>query len=241
MEAQWEVNVRLKHKPLHFEKYNYLYMLRLLLPNKRSGYQILCVGAHSDDIEIGCGGAILKLVSEYKPLTIHWIVFSAEPERKREALQSARLFLKEIANKNPSVKDFRTSFFPYQYAQIKEAFELIKSKTSPDLIFTHCRHDLHQDHRVINELTWNTFRDHLILEYEIPKYDGDLGNPNFYIHLDESLCVRKIRYILQCFKTQRTKHWFTEDTFRALLRLRGIESGASAKYAEAFYARKIAF
>jgi LmbE family N-acetylglucosaminyl deacetylase len=215
-------------------------MLRLQLPNQRSNYQILCVGAHSDDIEIGCGGAILKLINEYKTLTIHWIVFSAEPERKREALKSARLFLKETVTENPSVEDFRASFFPDQYAQIKEAFERIKGKTSPDLIFTHCRHDLHQDHRVINELTWNTFRDHFILEYEIPKYDGDLGNPNFYIQLDESLCARKIQYIFQCFKTQQTKHWFTEDTFRALLRLRGIESGASAKYAEAFYARKIA-
>ena len=215
-------------------------MLRLQLANKRSNYQVLCVGAHSDDIEIGCGGAILKLIKEYKNLTIHWIVFSAEPERKREALRSARLFLKGTATENLSVKEFRGSFFPDQYAQIKEAFELIKGKNSPDLIFTHSRHDLHQDHRVINELTWNTFRDHFILEYEIPKYDGDLGNPNFYIQLDESLCARKLKYILQSFKTQRTKHWFTEDTFRALLRLRGIESGASAKYAEAFYARKIA-
>ena len=214
-------------------------MLKLQLVPKPSHYQLLCLGAHSDDIEIGCGGTILKLAKEYESLEVHWIVFSADPERKREALKSAGLFLREAKKRRVLINDFRTSFFPYQGAEIKEVFEQLKRETSPHLILTHCRHDLHQDHRLINELTWNTFRDHLILEYEIPKYDGDLGNPNLYVQLDESLCARKLRYILASFKTQQTKHWFTEDTFKGLMRLRGVECGAPTRFAEAFFARKL--
>ena len=123
--------------------------------------------------------------------------------------------------------------------EIKEYFEQLKQEFSPDLIFTHYRDDLHQDHRLISDLTWNTFRNHLILEYEIPKYDGDLGSPNFFVHLDESICHKKIQYILNSFKTQAEKHWFTEDTFLSVLRLRGIESNAPGKYAEAFFCRKM--
>lgn len=202
---------------------------------------VLCLGAHSDDIEIGCGGAILKLIEKYPNLSVCWIVFSANQERAVEATASARAFLKPVQDKRIVVQDFKDGFFPYMGAQIKAYFETLKREVSPDLIFTHYRHDLHQDHRLLCELTWNTFRDHLILEYEIPKYDGDLGVPNFFVHLDQTTCRRKTRLILEHFKTQLNQHWFTEETFLALLRLRGVESNAPGNYAEAFYCRKTVF
>lgn len=204
----------------------------------RSTYRILCLGSHSDDIEIGCGGTVLKLIEKYPKCEFSWVVFSAEGQRKQEALKSAGLFLEGASKRKVAVLNFKTSFFPYEGARIKEAFERLK-KFQPDLVLTHYRHDLHQDHRVVCDLTWNTFRDHLILEYEIPKYDGDLGVPNFFVKLDEGTCDRKVRHILDCFKTQRNKHWFSEDTFRALLRLRGMESCSKEKFAEAFYSRKV--
>lgn len=202
---------------------------------------VLCLGAHSDDIEIGCGGAILKLIEKYPNLSVCWIVFSANQERAVEATASARAFLKPVQDKRIVVQDFKDGFFPYMGAQIKAYFETLKREVSPDLIFTHYRHDLHQDHRLLCELTWNTFRDHLILEYEIPKYDGDLGVPNFFVHLDQTTCRRKTGLILEHFKTQLNQHWFTEETFLALLRLRGVESNAPGNYAEAFYCRKTVF
>jgi LmbE family N-acetylglucosaminyl deacetylase len=201
----------------------------------------LCLGAHSDDIEIGCGGAILKLIEKYPNLSVCWIVFSANQERAVEATASARAFLEPVQDKRIVVQDFKDGFFPYMGAEIKAYFETLKREVSPDLIFTHYRHDLHQDHRLLCELTWNTFRDHLILEYEIPKYDGDLGVPNFFVHLDQTTCRRKTRLILEHFKTQLNQHWFTEETFLALLRLRGVESNAPGNYAEAFYCRKTVF
>jgi LmbE family N-acetylglucosaminyl deacetylase len=200
---------------------------------------ILCLGAHCDDIEIGCGGTILRLIKDYPHLAIRWIVFSSDEMRANEAQASAERFLQNAQAKNIIIKRFRNSFFPYVGAEIKEFFEEIKTDISPDLILTHYRHDLHQDHRLISDLTWNTFRDHLILEYEIPKYDGDIGVPNLFVHLDESICGRKVQYILESFKTQAEKNWFSEDAFFSMLRLRGIESNAPNKYAEAFYCRKI--
>jgi len=208
---------------------------------KTSLKTVLCLGAHCDDIEIGCGGAILKLLQEHRGLKFHWLVFSGTPERKKEAQRAAGMFLKGSRNSSIEIMDFRDSYFPYEGAPIKGRFQALTSKVSPDLIFTHCRHDLHQDHRTISELTWNAFRNHLILEYEIPKYDGDLGQPNVFFGLDERLCSRKIKNILSAFRSQSKKHWFTEDTFRALLRLRGVESNAPGKYAEAFYCRKALF
>jgi LmbE family N-acetylglucosaminyl deacetylase len=202
--------------------------------------RILCLGAHADDIEIGCGGTILRLVEENPSLEVYWLVFSANAQRAKEAKQSAGLFLKRTRHKTIVVEKFRDGFFPFQGAKIKEAFERLKGKVSPDVIFTHYRHDLHQDHRVICDLTWNTFRDHLILEYEIPKYDGDLGQPNFFFGLSDEDCDRKIEFLLRAFPTQRGKPWFTEDTFHALLRLRGVESQRQKRYAEAFYCRKAA-
>ena len=203
-----------------------------------SPYRILCLGAHSDDIEIGCGGTILKLIEEYKNLEFYWMVFSADQQRAREALESAHAFLRDVAKKQIVVKDFRDGFFPYLGGGIKECFEQIKREFSPDMIFTHYRGDLHQDHRQISDLAWNTFRNHFILEYEVPKYDGDLGSPNLFVHLNESILHRKVQYILDNFSSQREKQWFDAETFSAILRLRGMESNAPAKYAEAFYCRK---
>lgn len=216
-------------------------MLETTFKDRETPYNVLCIGAHSDDIEIGCGGTILKLIDTYPNLRVHWVVFGAnQPRRVEEAQASAEAFLKDVQERNIVVKGFRDSYFPYNGVEIKEAFEELKD-FSPDLIFTHCRHDLHQDHRLLCELTWNTFRNHLIFEYEIPKYDGDLGVPNLFVHLDETICQRKVDTILKCFQSQAHRHWFSADTFWSILRLRGVESAASGKYAEAFYCRKIVF
>ncbi|BDI14792.1 GlcNAc-PI de-N-acetylase [Nostoc cf. commune SO-36] len=208
---------------------------------EESEYRILCLGSHCDDIEIGCGGTILKLIENYQYVVIYWVVFSSNEQRAQEATISANLFLKEIPVKKIIIKSFRDGFLPFEGIKVKECFEQLKQEFAPDIIFTHHRDDRHQDHRLISDLTWNTFRNHLILEYEIPKYDGDLGIPNFFVHLDEEFCRRKIQYILEAFHTQNTKQWFTEDTFRSILRIRGIESNSPSKYAEAFYCRKIFF
>jgi LmbE family N-acetylglucosaminyl deacetylase len=215
-------------------------MLSLVLGNKqRALRRVLCLGAHCDDIEIGCGATLLRLQEQNPGLEFYWMVFSSTPKRKREAAKSAKLFLSSATTSRVVFKNFRDSYFPFQGARIKDCFEVLKKSFTPDLIFTHCRGDLHQDHRLICELTWNSFRNHLILEYEIPKYDGDLGSPNFFVGLPESLCRQKIDLLMRCFGSQSAKQWFTKDTFRATLRLRGIESNAPEKYAEGFYCRKV--
>lgn len=200
---------------------------------------MLCLGAHADDIEIGCGGTVLRWLKELAGLEVHWVVLSSDRERKREASKSADLFLKGAGKKKVFIEGFRDGFFPYQGAEIKEYFEALKKSVSPDIVLTHYREDRHQDHRLVSDLTWNTFRRQLILEYEIPKYDGDFGQPNFFVGLDQAVCERKIRYILKTFKTQLVKPWLTEDTLQAILRLRGVESPGSEGYAEAFYCRKM--
>ncbi len=208
--------------------------------NGKGPFSVLCLGAHADDIEIGCGGTILRLIQLYGPaVEFDWVVFSAPGPRKQEALKGASRFLGPARNKSVVVKNYPDSVFPYSGPRIKQFFEELKERCCPDLILTHYRDDLHQDHRMISELTWNTFRNHLILEYEIPKYDGDLGTPNFFVHLDQPTCTKKIRTIVDCFATQRGKQWFSEDTFLAMMRLRGVESNAPDKYAEAFYCRKL--
>jgi LmbE family N-acetylglucosaminyl deacetylase len=199
---------------------------------------ILCLGAHSDDIEIGCGATVLKLIREENGLTVWWIVFSAEGSRSREARMSAQAFLNGAARKKIMVRGYRGSYFPFQGLDIKEYFEKIKDAFQPDVVFTHYRDDRHQDHRVLSDLTWNTFRHHLILEYEIPKYDGDLGRPNFFVPLEEKFCRSKVENLCRFFQTQANKHWFTEDTFLSLMRLRGIECASETKFAEAFFCRK---
>jgi LmbE family N-acetylglucosaminyl deacetylase len=199
--------------------------------------RVLCLGAHSDDIEIGCGGTILKLLENHANVSFHWVVFSSNKERKKEAEKSAKIYLAGAGKRRVTIKEFRDGFFPYIGSEIKEYFEILKREVVPDLVFTHYRSDLHQDHRLVSDLTWNTFRDHLILEYEIPKYDGDLGQPNVYVRLEESIVDRKIDHLMKSFQSQAENQWFTPETFRSMLRLRGIES--NAKYAEAFYGRKL--
>jgi LmbE family N-acetylglucosaminyl deacetylase len=214
-------------------------MLSLNLPQDPAApLKLLLLGAHCDDIEIGCGGTVLKLLSTRSNVDVAWVVFSSSDEREREARASASLFLKQ-AKQNVIVRKFRDGFFPYQGAEIKEFFEELKKDVNPDLIFTHYRDDRHQDHRTIGDLTWNTWRRHLILEYEIPKYDGDLGTPNCFVPLGKEVCARKIKTICDVFKTESNKAWMTEDTFQAILRLRGVECAAPDRYAEAFYCRKL--
>jgi LmbE family N-acetylglucosaminyl deacetylase len=215
-------------------------MLNVLLQSGHRGpLKVLCLGAHSDDIEIGCSGTVLKLIELHRGVSFRWVVFSATPIRKKEARNSAKAFLKEARESHIDVETFRDGFFPYHGAKIKEYFERLKNLISPDLIFTHCRDDLHQDHRLISELTYNTFRDHLILEYEIPKYDGDLGKPNIYCCLTQATCERKVGYLNEYFKTQRKNHWFGKDAFLSIMRIRGIECNAPEHFAEAFYCRKM--
>jgi len=217
-------------------------MLKATLGGQKNALRrILCLGAHSDDIEIGCGGTVLRLLKANRNIEVYWLVFSATRKRKREALTSARLFLKDADKKRVVVRAYRDGFLPYNGAKIKQEFERLKNSFAPDLILTHTRHDLHQDHRLICELTWNTFRNHLILEYEIPKYDGDLGAPNFFVPVEEGDCRKKIAHLQQAFRSQTAKRWFTEDTFRGLMRLRGMESNSPSGFAEAFYCRKLTF
>jgi LmbE family N-acetylglucosaminyl deacetylase len=200
--------------------------------------KILCVGAHSDDIEIGCGGTMLRLLTDYPAAEVHWVVLGSSGARDGEATASAREFLAGAQQKTIAVEHFRDGFFPDQWAQIKECFEEIKRGFSPDLIFTHYRGDRHQDHRVVSDLTWNTFRDNLVLEYEIMKYDGDLGNPNLFVALDHGTCRAKVAALLRHFRSQAQHTWFTQDTFMAMMRLRGVECNAHDGHAEAFYCRK---
>jgi len=215
-------------------------MRRLVLgtPDRGLG-RVLCIGAHCDDIEIGCGGAILRLIRENPDVGIDWVVLGSNPTRAREAHASATRFLANVGEKNIIIKQFRDGFFPYEGAQIKTFFEELKDRPAPDVIFTHTMNDRHQDHRVVFDMTWNTFRNHLILEYEIPKYDGDLAAPNFFVGLDRAECDEKTKILFDSFTSERGKYWFTAETFQALARLRGIESRADSGYAEGFYARKV--
>lgn len=202
--------------------------------------RLLCLGAHADDIEIGCGATVLAMIAGPHPPTVHWVVFSAAGERRAEAHASAAAFLAGAAETKVEVLDFRDGYFPSDHAAIKNAFEALKSGPAPDVILTHSLRDSHQDHRIVAELTGNTFRDHLILGYEIPKYDGDLGRANGYVRLTADTARRKAAMIHEHFPSQRGRAWFTPDTFLALARLRGIECNAPEGFAEAFSARKLA-
>jgi LmbE family N-acetylglucosaminyl deacetylase len=200
--------------------------------------RVLCLGAHSDDIEIGCGGTVLRMIDESKDIEFYWLVFSSNPKRAVEAERSAKAFLRGAKRKTIVVKSFRDGFLPYIGAPVKEIFEELKTIFLPDVIFTHFREDLHQDHRLICELTWNTFRNHFILEYEIPKYDADLCSPSFFVPLSNSQARKKVDGLLRHFGTQRNKQWFSKDLFYSLMRVRSIEIAGPTKYAEAFHCRK---
>jgi len=206
----------------------------------RSGspLRVLCIGAHCDDIEIGCGGTMLKLAAERPDTEFRWAVLSSDPVRAAEARAGAAAFLAG-ARHTLHVETFRNGYFPWIGAEIKDYFETLKKGDAPDLVFTPWREDRHQDHRVVSDLTWNTFRDHTILEYEIPKYDGDLGRPNFFVPLDTAVTDAKARLVTTVFRSQADKSWMNEETFRALMRLRGLECASPSGYAEAFHARKV--
>jgi LmbE family N-acetylglucosaminyl deacetylase len=199
--------------------------------------RVLCIGAHSDDIEIGCGGTLLTLLQR-GPLSITWLVLSGSGIREQEARESATKLV-GAASLDFRIEAFRESYFPYQGADIKERFDALGNEVDPDLVFVPHREDAHQDHRLVADLAANTFRDHLILEYEIPKYDGDLGRPAIYAHVSADVAARKIDHLMHAFPSQRPKPWYSEETFRAVLRLRGIECRAQDGYAEAFYCRKL--
>lgn len=207
---------------------------------RRDGLKVLWLGAHCDDIEIGCGGTVMRLTKEYAGSKMKWVVFTSNPERAQEARKSADHFLQGAKEKEVAVLNFRDGFLPYEAVAVKNYFEELKS-FQPDIIFTHCRHDLHQDHRLVSDLTWNTFRDHLILEYEIPKYDGDLGNPNFFVPLDLDVVNRKVEALHNYYPSQSGKHWFDKETFFSIMRIRGLECVSKGRYAEGFYVRKAVF
>lgn len=214
-------------------------MLHLNLRREASeGLTILCLGAHCDDIEIGCGGTLLHLRAAFPRLRFYWAVLSASGPRGQEAAKAAELFTAGC-EKEVVLKDHKDGFLPYSGGKVKDFFEEMKDQVNPDLIFTHWRGDAHQDHQLISELTWNTFRNHLILEYEIPKYDGDMGRPNLFVPLEAPLYENKVDYLFQVFNSQRAKPWFSRETFLGLMRIRGMESNSPSGYAEAFHVRKV--
>jgi LmbE family N-acetylglucosaminyl deacetylase len=200
---------------------------------------LLLLGAHSDDIEIGCGATVLRLLSEHPGARVHWVVFSADDTREDEARASAADFLADADQATVIIHRFRESYFPYVGDQIKDAFEELKRLVQPDVVFTHHRADDHQDHRMLAEFTWNTFRNQVVAEYEIPKYDGDLAQPNVFVPVDESVAQRKIDLLMRHFGSQRNKAWFRPETFAGLMAVRAIECGSPSGSAEAFHVRKL--
>jgi LmbE family N-acetylglucosaminyl deacetylase len=213
--------------------------LRLSRPSGADSLSVLAIGAHADDIEIGCGGTLLTLAETHPGADVTWVVLSGNGLRADEARASADEFLAGFRSSRVVTKDFRDGYFPHSGADVKDYFEELKAEIAPDVVFTHQRSDLHQDHRLVCELTWNTFRNHLVLEYEIPKYDGDLGSPNVFVPISEAASKRKVDALLAHFATQRDKRWFAEDLFLATLRLRGMESNSPSGLAEAFTCRKL--
>jgi LmbE family N-acetylglucosaminyl deacetylase len=211
--------------------------LQLAEPGQR--LSVLCLGAHSDDIEIGAGATLLQWIADGARLDVLWCVLSASGSRESEARASAADFLEGAEHARIETHRFRDGFFPAETSDLKSWFETLKGRFQPDVILTHHGDDAHQDHRETCRLTWNTFRDHCILEYEIPKWDGDLGRPNLYVPVSAAVMARKVELLVRHFGTQRSKHWFDEETFRGLARLRAMECRAPDRYAEAFHARKI--
>jgi LmbE family N-acetylglucosaminyl deacetylase len=215
-------------------------MLPLALgPTGDRPLEILCLGAHSDDIEIGCGATVLRLLAEHPGASVRWVVLSGSAEREREARASAAELLAGAGRADVTTRTFRESYFPSVAAEIKDYFEELRREVRPDVVLTHHRRDEHQDHRTVAELTWNTFRDHLVAEYEIPKYEGDLGHPNLYVPVSAETAERKVELLLRHFGSQHGRSWFRAETFRGLMAVRGVECNAAAGFAEAFHVRKL--
>ena len=209
--------------------------------SRRATAQVLCIGAHCDDIEIGCGGTLQVLQASRPKLEIHWVIASGTPQRCAEARRAMSMLVKRSQRGQLHFGEFPDGQFPAHYAAIKGFFESLKKLPRPDLILCHERDDRHQDHRIVNEMLWNTFRDHAVLEYEIPKWDGGLGQPNIYVPLTAAQMHAKTNALMQAYASQRRRDWFTPATFEALARLRGIECRAGDGFAEAFHARKLRF
>lgn len=215
-------------------------VLNSVLGDAKKPLNILCLGAHCDDIEIGCGGSLLHILGERSNVNVNWVVFASNPVRRQEAEAGATMFSEGARSLDLKIHDFRDGFLPTEPVRLKEAFEKLKHEIpQPDVIFTHYRHDLHQDHRAVSDLTWNTFRDHLILEYEIPKWDGDMGQPNVFLPISRATGEKKIRLLHEAYASQVEKAWFSQDLFWSLMRIRGMEANASESIAEAFYSRKL--
>ena len=215
-------------------------MIRLALQaQKDRALKVLCLGAHCDDIPIGCGGTLLHLAGQCPQMEVTWVVLSSTETRESEEQAAAEVFVGKASANTVVIKRWRDGFLPHVWKDVKEFFEELKQQVEPDLIFTHYRDDRHQDHRLVNELTWNTFRNHVILEYEITKYDGDFGSPNVFVPLSDSICKKKARGIVDCYASQKGKQWFDEEIFISLARLRGMETGRESPYAEGFYSRKL--
>ncbi len=214
-------------------------MLKLELPQSAAGLRVLAIGAHPDDIEIGCGGTILHWAATGRMASIRWVVLSGSEVRANEARQSAAGFLAGVHDQRVDLHSFRDGYFPGDWAAIKDTLEALKDDADPDVVLCPRREDLHQDHRLVAELAWNTFRNHVLLEYEIPKYDGDLRSPNLFVELSEETCRQKVDLLLRFFPSQAERSWFSADLFMATLRLRGLESGAASRHAEGFTARKL--
>lgn len=212
-------------------------MLGLPLPPK-DPLEILCLGAHADDIEIGCGATLLELAERHR-IDVRWVVFSASGERRAEAEAAADVFLENALQRSVEIHDFPDGRFPVVRADLKATFEALKAETAPDIIFTHEERDLHQDHALLGRLTRETFRDHLILGYEIPKVDGGLRSPNVFVAVNAATARRKAREIMQAFESQRSKHWLDEETLLGLMRLRAVECASETRYAEGFHARTV--
>lgn len=212
-------------------------MLPFSLMHRPEGLRVLFIGAHCDDIEIGCGGTIMRLKKDFKISAVKWVVFTSNAMRAEEARKCADLFLKGVTSKDVVIHDMRDGHLPFAGATVKENFEELKG-FQPDIVFTHARHDRHQDHRLLAEMTWNTFRDHTIMEYEIPKYEGDLGHPNLFVTIDARIAETKADAIVESYPSQAGKQWFDKETFMSLMRIRGLESASPTRYAEGFYVSK---
>ena len=210
----------------------------LLSKDSAEPLNILCLGAHCDDIEIGCGATLLSILDDRPSVNVRWQVFASTPARKQEAVEGAKRICGGAESVEIEILDFEDGYLPYDGAAVKDAFEKTKGSFSPDLVFTHYRHDMNQDHRKVSELTWNTFRDHLILEYEIPKWDGDLRSPNTFVPVSRDAAQRKWQILQSVYESQKNKNWFTEELFLSLMRIRGMECNSASGLAEAFYAYK---
>lgn len=214
-------------------------MLPLQLGPDRKRLRVLCLGAHSDDIEIGCGGTLMRWMEEYEQVHVTWAVLSASGVRGEEASRSVQALLLPGVTADVVLGDFEDAHLPAEFRRAKSFMRELHDRADVDVVLTHCLGDRHQDHRLIAELTWQCWRNHLVLGYEIPKYEGDLGRPNLFVPLSTAVVERKVAHLLEHFGSQRSRDWFSAETFSGLMRIRGLECRAASGFAEAFHAPKV--